>query len=976
MRKFLLVFLGAALCSGLGMAQSVLRTEDVLSSPKTKILSATTLSPAKRGEHLGARTLTYCAGAYDYWTGYSNQRVYPDSCGAAVGFTKANLADYVGGKVTKIRYALVNTDSISHMYIWLKLDTVVTKATTAFIAEVKDFKRGWNEVTLSEPIEITGKTPLFLGASFATCGISEPFTTNTSVTEVTYGLYFNHDTRWFNYNKTGNGNLAIEATVEGLKVLDYDANLQRIYTGGKNFKIGQPVTVSSVIYNSGAQTITNLNMTYKLGGKVVSSSTLAVNIEPEHLDTLSMTFTPDLSAVTLDQALTVSVDKVNGNADEYADDNTKSTTLSFFTQLFDRKVVVEEGTGTWCGWCPQGIVALRNMKAAHPDDFIGIAVHDDDDMTVAEYDKGVAFVNYPACNVDRTLMSVSVHPSVIESYYNTDKARQAVGKVDLLAELSADGNTIKTTASTSYSYTGAGTYNCALVLLEDSVTGYKQTNYYTQNMNGEMGGFESLYKSADIAFNDVARGIYPSYSGTLVADGVVSSKTYTLTKNISVPSTVQRTSKLSMVALLLDAVTGEIVNAQKVAVTDPTGTGAATAVVMADVKSQDPCYVSGKPITTTYVVYNKGKNLITSVDLAYSINGQQVYTETKSVKIAGGVKDTLTTTFTPSSSSLCNNVPLSITIVKMNGEANKDAANAIKSTNISIVEKMFDRTVVIEEGTGQWCLWCVRGIVAMDYMNKNYPSDFIGIAVHNNDKMAVSEYTNAQALGGYPGCNVDRTMLNQNVTTEGFVSFYKTEKARMAGGKIDVAGVFNADSTSIDLRAVSTFCYDSSDKFNCAFVLLEDSITGYKQKNAYAGGSYGEMGGFENLESPCSVTYYDVARAIYPSYTGTLMTNSVKSGEQYSYTGSLTLPTVQRKNKLTLVALLIDGTTGEIVNAQKARISDITGIGTTEIGEGIVDTQYFSLTGARIASPAKGGIYLKKVTYRNGKTVASKILKK
>ena len=45
-----------------------------------------------------------------------------------------------------------------------------------------------------------------------------------------------------------------------------------------------------------------------------------------------------------------------------------------------QKVVGEELTGTWCGWCPRGAVALENMRNKYPDTFIGIAVHGGDVM--------------------------------------------------------------------------------------------------------------------------------------------------------------------------------------------------------------------------------------------------------------------------------------------------------------------------------------------------------------------------------------------------------------------------------------------------------------------------------------------------------------------------------------------------------------------------------------------------------------------
>ena len=42
---------------------------------------------------------------------------------------------------------------------------------------------------------------------------------------------------------------------------------------------------------------------------------------------------------------------------------------------YTRRIVAEEVTGVWCGYCIRGIVAMREMKEFYGDSFLGIAVH-------------------------------------------------------------------------------------------------------------------------------------------------------------------------------------------------------------------------------------------------------------------------------------------------------------------------------------------------------------------------------------------------------------------------------------------------------------------------------------------------------------------------------------------------------------------------------------------------------------------------
>ena len=72
---------------------------------------------------------------------------------------------------------------------------------------------------------------------------------------------------------------------------------------------------------------------------------------------------------------------------------------------YTKKVVLEEFTGEWCGWCPEGAKVMVDNIAAHPGKVIGIAVHDGDPMEIPSYNswiKGLTNVSgFPNGSVDR-----------------------------------------------------------------------------------------------------------------------------------------------------------------------------------------------------------------------------------------------------------------------------------------------------------------------------------------------------------------------------------------------------------------------------------------------------------------------------------------------------------------------------------------------------------------------------------------------
>jgi thiol-disulfide isomerase/thioredoxin len=81
----------------------------------------------------------------------------------------------------------------------------------------------------------------------------------------------------------------------------------------------------------------------------------------------------------------IQVIEVNGATDGYPADNAITTQLLALAESYPRKVVMEEFTGTWCGWCPRGMAGIECLQRDYPDDFIAIAVHGGDTFEPETY---------------------------------------------------------------------------------------------------------------------------------------------------------------------------------------------------------------------------------------------------------------------------------------------------------------------------------------------------------------------------------------------------------------------------------------------------------------------------------------------------------------------------------------------------------------------------------------------------------------
>ncbi|MDL2223038.1 Ig-like domain-containing protein [Bacteroidales bacterium OttesenSCG-928-M11] len=245
--------------------------------------------------------------------------------------------------------------------------------------------------------------------------------------------------------------------------------------------------------------------------------------------------------------------------------------------------------------------------------------------------------------------------------------------------------------------------------------------------------------------------------------------------------------------------------------------------------------------------------------------------------------------------------------------------------NVCKADTTFTRKVVVEEGTGTWCAWCVRGIVGMADMKTKYPNTFIGIAVHNGDDMALSSYSSSLGLSGYPQCNINRKHKQANPEFSSLESFYKTLVATEAPAKVELSATYNIEKDQIEVETTTTFGYTSSN-VNCrlTYAVVENKVTSAnKQSNAYSGGYYGKMGGWENLGSSVETLFDDVARSISPSYTGlsNSIPASVTENTPLTHNYSFAMPSmIQNVSQVEVIVMLLDVATGEIINADKTHL--------------------------------------------------------
>ena len=278
-----------------------------------------------------------------------------------------------------------------------------------------------------------------------------------------------------------------------------------------------PLAVELV--NMGSNTITAANVEVQYGGNTITKN--LTNLSIESLKSQVISLDQDLSFLAGANPIIVNV-TMTGIADDDASNNATSSNLTGVTPAVDKIVIAEEATGTWCGWCPRGAVALDKLSKKYPDHFIGIAVHNADPMTVTEYDAGIrslsGFEGFPSATVGRTSI---IDPSAIENDFFARIDDNTRVKLKIGAEYDESTRILKLSPTISFKSNVNGQFKIALVIAEDSVrgtaTGYAQTNYYAGGANGPMGGYELLpatVPASMMTYNHVARAIVGGFRGT------------------------------------------------------------------------------------------------------------------------------------------------------------------------------------------------------------------------------------------------------------------------------------------------------------------------------------------------------------------------------------------------------------------------------------------------------------------------------
>lgn len=297
---------------------------------------------------------------------------------------------------------------------------------------------------------------------------------------------------------------------------------------------GVAANIKGTVQNVGTSAITGYVVKYQQGANAAQSYTVSgVNIAPMGTAdfTHNIPFTP-----AANQAYPMKV-WVELTGDDNHLNDTSSVALAGVPFIPEKKILFEEGTGTWCVWCPRGAVAMEEFAANHPNKAAQVAVHNGDGMRVTAYDSYMTSLNgggFPNLVTDRT-GALTTDPSDIEDLY--EGIKDNFGYATLTMGTPTVSGTTVSVPLTIKPAVDMPNPRVSLIVTESNVHSSRpgagsQKNAYANNANGPMGGWETKGSVvSNVNYHFVGRAVSPSPAGeafTLPAT-LVANTTYNVT---------------------------------------------------------------------------------------------------------------------------------------------------------------------------------------------------------------------------------------------------------------------------------------------------------------------------------------------------------------------------------------------------------------------------------------------------------------
>ncbi|MFT4781050.1 MAG: hypothetical protein ACJAZK_000155 [Psychroserpens sp.] len=220
---------------------------------------------------------------------------------------------------------------------------------------------------------------------------------------------------------------------------------------------------------------------------------------------------------------------------------------------FQSRALIEDYTGTWCGYCPRVSYGIELSKEAS-DNVVAVAIHNGDPMSNSfgsQMENAVNITGFPTAWINRSALWDFPEPNNVSQVTDLTSGSKSNG---IAINTAIKDNNLSFVVSVGFGENVDGA-KLVVFLLENGLV-YNQTNYTTYYGGGAtINGF---------VHDHVLRHSFTSVLGDAIPAGeAVAGGSYKMHMNYAIPSNLmQNASNSEIVAILLDS-NGQVINVSK-----------------------------------------------------------------------------------------------------------------------------------------------------------------------------------------------------------------------------------------------------------------------------------------------------------------------------------------------------------------------------------------------------------------------------
>ncbi len=241
------------------------------------------------------------------------------------------------------------------------------------------------------------------------------------------------------------------------------------------------------VVNFGAQELTSFVAEWSLNGGTVYRDTIS-NINVATGEKHTFTHDNDLNLVEAKPyQIDVEIKKPNFQTDNDLSNNKLTLSISTLSADIQKNVIINEYTGTWCKFCPDGAYRLQKILDTS-DRAIGVSIHDGDPMEIPEGAQLIStFVSgFPSGDIDHFKFddqpSVEINRTSWMDYFFQRLDDVVPVGVSASNNYNQSNNELYIDMQASFYGAATGDFRFNAYIVEDSVSGsgsgYNQKNAY------------------------------------------------------------------------------------------------------------------------------------------------------------------------------------------------------------------------------------------------------------------------------------------------------------------------------------------------------------------------------------------------------------------------------------------------------------------------------------------------------------------